>query len=106
MGIAQWLPRPGDRAGNLAAAVAWYLACDPAPLPHLFRILWPFWSMRDHEAEGRIWVGQMLPAAGSLPLQAQAELGLGRRAAARRRLRRILRLDPSHAAAADLAAAL
>jgi hypothetical protein len=37
-------------------------------------------------------------------LQAQAWLGLGRRAAARRLLRDVLRRDPSHALAADLSA--
>lgn len=36
-------------------------------------------------------------------LEAQARLGLGERAAARRLLRDVLRRDPSHAAAADLA---
>jgi predicted ATPase/class 3 adenylate cyclase len=61
-------------AGNLAAAVAWYLATDPVPLPHLFRILWPFWSMRDHVAEARNWVDQLLPIADSLDPQAQVEL--------------------------------
>jgi hypothetical protein len=40
------------RAGNLAAAVRWYLAHDPGPLPHPFRILWPFWFLRDHMREG------------------------------------------------------
>jgi tetratricopeptide (TPR) repeat protein len=40
----------------------------------------------------------------ALFLRAQAELGLGRRAEAGRLLARVLRTDPSHAAAADLAA--
>jgi hypothetical protein len=35
-------------AGNLAAAVEWYLAHDRAPLPHLFRVLWMYWGLRDH----------------------------------------------------------
>jgi tetratricopeptide (TPR) repeat protein len=39
----------------------------------LFRILWPFWSTRDHLAEARVWVNQLLPA-GSLDPHAQAEL--------------------------------
>jgi hypothetical protein len=53
-------------AGNLAAAVRWYLAHDPGPLPHLFRVLWPFWSQRDHLGEARSWIDQLLPSADSL----------------------------------------
>src|SRR5262249_11224257 len=60
-------------AQNLAAAVHWHLACDPAPLPHLFRILWPFWYLWDHLAEARPWIDQLLPAASFDP-QARAEL--------------------------------
>ena len=73
-GQSEWLDRLQAEAGNLAAAVRWYLAHDPAPLPHLFRILWPFWSLRDHPGEARPWVEQLLPAAGSLDPQARAEL--------------------------------
>ena len=43
-------------AGNLAAAVDWYLANDRAPLPHLFRVLWMYRGC------GTIWVR---PAPGS-----------------------------------------
>jgi predicted ATPase/class 3 adenylate cyclase len=72
-GQGEWLERLEAEAGNLAAAVTWYLACDPTPLPHLFRILYPFWSMRDRQAEARPWVDQLLPAV-SLDPQARAEL--------------------------------
>jgi predicted ATPase len=68
------LDRMQAEAGNLAAAVRWYLSNDPAPLPHLFRVLWSFWFLREHMAEARGWVGQLLPAAGSLGPQARAEL--------------------------------
>ena len=61
-------------AGNLAVAIGWYLAHDPAPLPHLFRVLWPFWSIRDLHGEALPWVNQLLPAAGSLDPHARAEL--------------------------------
>jgi predicted ATPase len=60
-------------AANLAAAVDWYLAHDRAPLPHLFRVLWLFWGLRDHLGEARDWIDQ-LPAADSWEPQAQAEL--------------------------------
>jgi predicted ATPase len=74
VGHSEWVERLQAEAGNLAAAVGWYLAHDPAPLPHLFRVLWPFWSQRDHLGEVRAWVDQLLPAADSLDLQARAEL--------------------------------
>ena len=70
----QWLERLQAEAGNLAAAVRWYLARDPGPLPHLFRVLWPFWSRWDLEREARSWVEQLLPAFGTLDPQARAEL--------------------------------
>lgn len=37
-GHREWLERLESDAGNLAAAVLWYLAHDLAPLPHLFRV--------------------------------------------------------------------
>ena len=52
----------------------WYLAHDPEPLPHLFRVLWLFWVLRDHLGEARAWVDQLLPAADSLDARARAEL--------------------------------
>jgi hypothetical protein len=74
VGHSEWVERLQAEAGNLAAAVGWYLAHDPAPLPHLFRVLWPFWSQRDHLGEARAWVDQLLPATDSLDPQARAEL--------------------------------
>ncbi|HEY1344092.1 MAG TPA: DUF4062 domain-containing protein [Streptosporangiaceae bacterium] len=71
---SEWLERLEADAGNLAVAIDWYLAHDPAPLPHLFRVLWPFWSTRDLHGEARVWVNQLLPDAGSLAPQARAEL--------------------------------
>jgi len=73
-GRGEWLERLDADAGNLAAAVRWYLAQDPGPLPHLFRILWLFWSLRDHEREARSWIEQLLPTAGTLDLRPRVEL--------------------------------
>jgi predicted ATPase/class 3 adenylate cyclase len=73
-GQREWAERLQAEAGNLAAAVRWYLAHDPEPLPHLFRVLWLFWELRDDLGEIRAWVGQLLPTADSLDLQARAEL--------------------------------
>jgi predicted ATPase len=73
-GHREWLERLEAEGDNLAVAVRWYLAHDATPLHHLFRILWPFWSLRDHLGEARTWVEQLLPAADSLDPQARAEL--------------------------------
>jgi len=73
-GQGEWLDRLEAEAGNLAAAVRWYLAYDPAPLPHLLRVLWSFWYLRDHINEARVWVGELLPAAPVLGPPARAEL--------------------------------
>jgi predicted ATPase len=73
-GQGEWLERLDAEAGNLAAAVRWYLAQDPGPLPHLFRVLWLFWLQRDLEGQARSWVEQFRPA-GPLDLQDRADLG-------------------------------
>jgi predicted ATPase len=69
-----WAEGLEAEAGNLAAAVEWYLANDRAPLPHLFRVLWMYWGLRDHLGEARTWIDQLLPTADSLDPQARAEL--------------------------------
>jgi predicted ATPase len=73
-GESEWLERLRAEAGNLAAAVRWYLAHDPGPLPHLFRVLWLFWTQEDLEREAWSWAEQLLPAVGTLDPQARAEL--------------------------------
>jgi tetratricopeptide (TPR) repeat protein len=62
--------------GNLAAAVEWYLANDRTPLPHLFRVLFPIWEMRDQARDAHGWVQRMVSAFDELDLdpQARAEL--------------------------------
>ena len=72
-GHGGWLERLRAEEGNLAAAVRWYLAHDPGPLPHLFRVLWLFWLQGDLLGQARSWVEQFRPAA-PLDLQARAEL--------------------------------
>jgi predicted ATPase len=73
-GQGEWLERLQAEAGNLAAAVRWYLAHDPGPVPHLLRVLWLFWTQRDLERQARSWIEQLLPAAGTLDPQPGAEL--------------------------------
>ena len=71
-GHREWARRLDAEAGNLAAAVRWYLDHDRAPLPHLFRVLLPLWALQDDLlAEARPWVEQILPAADSLDPEAR-----------------------------------
>jgi tetratricopeptide (TPR) repeat protein len=72
-GHGEWLERLQAEAGNLAAAVRWYLAHDPGPLPHLFRILWLFWLYRDLVGQARSWAEQFRSVAPP-DLQGRAEL--------------------------------
>jgi tetratricopeptide (TPR) repeat protein len=70
----EWLERLEVDAGNLAAGVRWSLAHNPVRLPHLFRVLWLFWELRDHMGEARAWIKQLLAAADSFDSQGRAEL--------------------------------
>jgi hypothetical protein len=54
--------------------VDWHLTHDRGPLPHLFRVLWPFWFMREHIGEARAWVDELLPTVDALDPQARPEL--------------------------------
>jgi predicted ATPase len=74
-GWDEWVERLQAEAGNLAGAVAWYLANDLEPLPHLFRVLLPLWALHDDMLiEARSWVEQLLPAADSLDRESLIEV--------------------------------
>jgi predicted ATPase len=70
----EWAERLQVEAGNLGAAIRWYLAHDIEPVPRLVRVLWLFWQMRDQLLEVRLWTEEVIPAAASLEKHAQAEL--------------------------------
>jgi predicted ATPase len=70
----EWLERLEAEAGNLDAAVRWYLAHDLAQLPHLCRELGLFWELSDRSGEVRMWVEQALAGLESLPVEARVEL--------------------------------
>ena len=73
-GQPEWAERLQVENANLGAAIRWFLAHDIEPLPHLFRVLWLFWAMRDHLVEVRSWIDELTPAVTSLDDHAQAEL--------------------------------
>ena len=71
---AEWAERLRTDEDNLRAAVRWFFTHDIAPLPHLFRVLWLFWQMRDRLPEGRAWIDELSHRTGQLDEQARAEL--------------------------------
>src|SRR5262249_3294084 len=73
-GESEWLERLQAEAGNLAAAVRWCLAHDLGPLPHLFRVLWLFWTPEDLQREAWSWAEQLLPPARPPGLQGRGGL--------------------------------
>jgi predicted ATPase len=73
-GQPEWVERLQVEKANLSAAVRWFLAHDIKPLPHLFRVLWLFWAMRDQLIEVRSWINELTPAVTSLDDHTQAEL--------------------------------
>jgi tetratricopeptide (TPR) repeat protein len=71
---SEWAERLRVEEGNLGIAVRWFFTHDIAPLPHMFRILWLFWQMRDRMPEGRAWIQELLTRADALDEHAQVEL--------------------------------
>ena len=71
---AEWAERLRTEEENLRIAIRWFLTHDIAPLPHIFRILWLFWQMRDRMPEGRAWIDELRLRADALDDRAQAEL--------------------------------
>ena len=70
----EWADRLGVEEENLRVAIRWFFTHDITPLPHMFRVLWLFWQMRDRMTEGREWIDQLRPRAGSLDEHARAEV--------------------------------
>ena len=70
----EWADRLGVEEENLRVAIRWFFAHDITPLPHMFRVLWLFWQMRDRMTEGRAWIDELRPRADSLDDHARAEV--------------------------------
>ncbi len=73
---AEWAERLRAEEGNLGIAIRWFLTHDLGPLPHMFRILWLFWQMRDLLPEGRAWIQELRQRAEALDDRARVELSL------------------------------
>ncbi len=72
-GSSEWLDRLDADVRNLAAAVRWYLDHDRRPLPHLYRVLWPFGSLRDHLGDARPLIAELLTTVDALDARGRAE---------------------------------
>jgi predicted ATPase len=73
---AEWADRLRTEEGNLGVAIRWFLNHDLTPLPHMFRILWLFWQMRDRLPDSRAWIQELRLRADALDDRARAELSL------------------------------
>jgi predicted ATPase len=73
---AEWAERLRAEEGNLGIAIRWFLTHDLGPLPHMFRILWLFWQMRDLLPESRAWIEELRRRAEALDDRARVELSL------------------------------
>ena len=70
----EWADRLGVEEENLRVAIRWFFTHDITPLPHMFRVLWLFWQMRDRMTEGRAWIDELRPRADALDEHARAEV--------------------------------
>ena len=71
---AEWADRLGVEEENLRVAIRWFFTHDITPLPHMFRVLWLFWQMRDRMTEARAWIDELVAAADALDDHARAEV--------------------------------
>jgi predicted ATPase len=71
---AEWADRLRTEEENLRIAIRWFFTHDITPLPHIFRVLWLFWQMRDRMSEGRAWIDELRVRADDLDDRAQAEV--------------------------------
>jgi ATP/maltotriose-dependent transcriptional regulator MalT len=70
----EWADRLRVEEENLRVAIRWHLTHDIRPLPHIFRILWLFWQIRDRMPEGRAWIEELRLRTDELDDRARAEL--------------------------------
>ncbi len=63
-----------SRRRTCAFAIRWFFTHDITPLPHMFRVLWLFWQMRDRMREGRDWMDELRLRADSLDEHSRVEV--------------------------------
>jgi predicted ATPase len=73
---AEWAEHWRIEEENLRRAIRWFFTHDVAPLPHMFRVLWLYWQLRDRLPEGRAWIDELQQRADELDGRARAELSL------------------------------
>ena len=73
---AEWAERWRTEEENLRRTIRWFFTHDVAPLPHMFRVLWLYWQLRDRLPEGRAWIDELQQRADVLDGRARAELSL------------------------------
>ena len=80
---ADWAERLRTEEENLRIAIRWFFTHDITPLPHIFRVLWLFWQMRDRMPEGRAWIDEFRLKADTIgrprPRRGVVHLGRHRR---------------------------
>ena len=70
----EWADRLGVEEENLRVAIRWFFAHDITPLPHMLRVLYLFWQIRDRMTEGRAWIEELRTQADSLDEHARCEV--------------------------------
>jgi predicted ATPase len=71
---ADWVARLRLDEENIRRAIRWFFAHDVRPLPHMFRLLWWFWQLRDRMSEGKLWIDELLQRRDALDAVAWFEL--------------------------------
>jgi predicted ATPase len=74
IGQAEWSQYIQSEEGNLREAIRWFLDHERTALPHLFRVLWLHWWLRNRTGEVHGWVSEVIPHRDSMEVPAQAEL--------------------------------
>jgi predicted ATPase len=71
---SDWVARLRVEEENIRRAIHWFFAHDVTPLPHMFRLLWWFWQLRDRMGEGQAWITELLRRDDTLGDTARFEL--------------------------------
>jgi hypothetical protein len=70
----EWADRLRVEEENVRVAIRWFFDHDVTPLPHVFRVLWLYWQMRDRMPEGRAWIDELRLRVDGLDDHSRAEV--------------------------------